>query len=77
MLNMLLLLNLINFIDKKSKQANLVTNSNVNVASECSNNEKQRIAKLYTFHLSYFLAKIFLVIMVFKMCLFINRHLIG
>ena len=40
MLDILLLLNLINFTDKKSKQANSVMNSNVNAVSECSNNKK-------------------------------------
>ena len=39
--------------------------------------EQDKIVKLETYDLSFFLDKIFLVIMVLKKCLFVSQHLIG
>ena len=67
-------------MDTKLKQliakANLATNSNVGTISQRANKNKEKIEKLQTFDLSYFLGKIFLVMMIFKTCLFCNQPLI-
>ena len=61
--------NLIKRCDVKRKHATLTTKAVLKA-------EQDKIAILKTFVLSYFLVKICFVVMVFKICLFINQHLI-
>ena len=60
----------------KLKHANLATNSDVNAVSQCATKNREKIEKLPRFDLSYFIAKTFLVVVVFKICLFFNQHLV-
>ena len=63
--------------DTKLKHANLATNSDVNTVEQCTNKTKNKMEKVQTFNLSYFLSKKFSVKIVFKFYLFINQHLIS
>lgn len=47
-------------MDKKLKQINLATNSDFNAVLQQANKNKEKIQKLATFDLSYFLGKTFL-----------------
>ena len=47
-------------LDKKLKQINLATNSDFNAVLQQANKNKEKIQKLATFDLSYFLGKTFL-----------------
>ena len=60
----------------QKKQANLAENSDISAVSQYANKNKQKIEKLQTFYLIYFLRIIFLMIMAFKIYLFINQDLI-
>ena len=65
----------------KSNISNLVKNSDLSTrlgtlaAKAELKAEKDKIVKLQTFDLSYFLGKFFLVMIAFRLCLFINQHL--
>ena len=50
----------------QKKQANLAENSDISAVSQYANKNKQKIEKLQTFYLIYFLRIIFLMIMAFK-----------
>ena len=78
-------------LNAKRKEKELVDKSNIsNLAKNSDSNtklatlarkgelkaEQDKIVKRQTHNLSYFLAKSFLVMMVFRICLFINQHLI-
>ena len=62
-------------LDTILKHVNLPTNSDINPALQHAKKNKEKTEKLQTFDLRYFLGEYFLVMMVFKICLFINQHL--
>ena len=61
---------------KRLKQENGATSNDLNTVKQRAIRNEEKIEKLQTFDLSYFLVKIVLVIMIFKKCLFIKQHLI-
>ena len=61
---------------ERLKQAKLATIIYLCTCEQCAIKNEEKIEKLQTFNLSYFLGKKFLVMMIFKICLFINQHLV-
>ena len=58
----------VEILDTKLKQVNLATNTDANTVSQRTNKKQEKIEKRQMFGLSYFLGKIHLVIIVFKIC---------
>ena len=65
-------------IDAKLKQNNLQTNGDFNTISTIllANKNKEKTEKLQTLYLGFISRYFFLVMVVFKICLFINQYLI-
>ena len=65
-------------IDAKLKQNNLQTNGDFNTISTIllANKNKEKTEKLQTLYLGFISRYFFWVMVVFKICLFINQYLI-
>ena len=65
-------------IDAKLKQNNLQTNGDFNTISTIllANKNKEKTEKLQTLYLGFISRYFFLLMVVFKICLFINQYLI-
>ena len=65
-------------IDAKLKQNNLQTNGDFNTISTIllANKNKEKTEKLQTLYLGFISSYFFLLMVVFKICLFINQYLI-
>ena len=59
--------------DTKLKQVNIATKSDANAVSQHAINNKEKKEKLQVFTLRYFFGRIFLVMMIFKIC-FVNQQ---
>ena len=62
--------------DERLKQGKLGKNNDLNTVKQRTNRNEEKIGKLKTFDLGCFHFKYFLVMMVFKICLLTNEHLI-
>ena len=60
--------------DERLKQEKLATNKHLAAEKSAIKNEKN-LGKLQTLESRFFIGKIFMVMMVFIICLFINQHL--
>ena len=60
--------------DERLKQGKLATNKHLAAEKRAIKNEKN-LEKLQTLESGFFIGKIFIVMMVFIICLFINQHL--